>query len=212
MNQIDQNFWDFALLNPIRRISRTGFYLTFTSNSFFNPKGNNFHFFNAASLLGSHMVEIFSPWRADIASAVVQKWPCVLRPYNLRCTMFTLTSFRTNKFVFTVLSYWSYLIAEEDYEILLMMPSWERTETHVEIKPSSVLAGGFHNFDRHLSFLVQKLLRCHPLWCCTYEFKGGKQILIAHRSGPTIRFWRGCEMASWSDALLFVWKQSWLCS
>lgn len=124
------------------------------------------------------MVEIFSPWRDDIASAVVQKWPCVLRPYNLLCTMFRLTSFRTNKFVFTVLVYLLYLIAEGDYAILLMMPSWERTERDVEIKPSSVLAGGFHNFDRHLSFVVQKLLRCHPLWRCTFEFKGGKQILI----------------------------------
>lgn len=158
------------------------------------------------------MVDIFSPWRADIASAVVQKWPCVLRPSNLLCTMFTLTSFRTNKFAFTVLSYWSYMIAEGDYGMLLMMPSWERTERDVEIKPSSVLAGGFHNFDCYLSFLVQKLLRCHPLWRCTFEFKGGKQILIAQRSGTTIRFWRGCEMPSWSDALLFVWKQSWLCS
>lgn len=150
MNQSDQNFTDFALLNPIKCISRMGFYLPFTSNSFFNPKGNNFHFFIAASLLRSHMVEIFSPWRADIASAVVQKRPCVLRPYNLLCTMFTLTSFRTNKFVFTVLSYWSYLIAEGDYGILLMMPSLE-TESDVEIKSSSVLAGGFHSFDCHLS-------------------------------------------------------------
>lgn len=136
------------------------------------------------------MVEIFSPWRADIASAVVLKWPCVWRPYNLLCTMFTLTSFRTNKFVFTVLSYWSYLIAEGDYGILLMMPSWE-TERDVVIKPFYSIGWGISQLWSPSLLSGSEAAALHPLWRCTFEFKGGKQILIAHRSGPTIRFWRG---------------------
>lgn len=43
-----------------------------------------------------------------------------------------------------------------------------------------------------------------------YGFQAGKQILVDRKSGPTLRFWRGCEKASPSNALLFVWKQSFL--
>lgn len=150
------------------------------------PKRQQFSFFIDASLLNSHMVEIFSPQRLTLLMLLCKS--------DLVCENLvtcTLTVFVTNKFHFHN-SKWSVVsIAKWDYGI-----RWTKRGKQIPIAPLC--------FRRCSTAIVSAAA------AAAYGFQGGKQILIDHKSGPTIRFWRGCKKAFRSSALLFVWKQSFL--
>lgn len=107
------------------------------------------------------MVEIFSPWRTEKANTVAQTWPYVWKLYNVH----------TENFIFTIVSDQSCLKAKGYYGI-----RWMKRGKQVLIAPLC--------FRRCSNAIVSAAA------AAAHGLQGGKQIIIDHKSGPTLRFWR----------------------